>query len=87
MAKNKISDLQNHLFETIEKLLDKEDSIEVEKAEAIVKVSNAIVETAKLQLQYVKMKSDAEGIPDNIYVLENTEPKRIEANEAEKKKN
>lgn len=70
MAKNNIQDLQNHLFETIERLLDKEDSIEVEKAKAIVKVSDAIVNTAKLQLQYVKTVDGITGTPNPINLLD-----------------
>lgn len=56
--------------ETIERLLDKDDSIEVEKAKAIVKVSDAIVNTAKLQLQYVKTVDGITGTPNPINLLD-----------------
>lgn len=52
MAKNKISDLRDHLFETLEKLKDGE--IEIERAQAIVGVSNAIIGTARAEIDLMK---------------------------------
>lgn len=52
MPKNKLQDLRNHLFEALEKLQD--NDMEVEKAEAIVKVGQAIINTGKLEYQYLK---------------------------------
>jgi hypothetical protein len=52
MPKNKIQDLRNHLFETLEML--KEGDIEIEKAYAIADVSRAIIDTAKIEIQYIK---------------------------------
>lgn len=52
MTKNKIQDLRNHLFETIEMLKDKD--IDINTALAIAKVSHSIIETAKVEVQYLK---------------------------------
>ena len=52
MPKNKIQDLRNHLFETIEMLKDKD--IDVHTALAIAKVSQAIIESAKVEVTYIK---------------------------------
>lgn len=52
MTKNKIQDLRNHLFETIEML--KEGDIDIDRALAISKVSHAIIETAKVEVSYMK---------------------------------
>ena len=52
MPKNKIQDLRNHLFETLEML--KDGDIEIEKAYAIADVSRAIIDTAKVEIQYIK---------------------------------
>lgn len=52
MPKNKIQDLRNHLFETLEML--KDGDIEIEKAYAIADVSRAIIDTAKIEIQYIK---------------------------------
>ena len=52
MTKNKIQDLRNHLFETIELLKDKE--IDINTALAIADVSRAIIDTAKVEVQYLK---------------------------------
>ena len=52
MPKNKITDLRNHLFETIEMLKDKE--IDLETAKAICDVSQVIINSAKVEGQFLK---------------------------------
>jgi hypothetical protein len=47
MAKNKLSDLRDHLFLTLEKLHD--GDIEVKTAKAICDVSKEIIESAKVE--------------------------------------
>lgn len=55
MAKNKINDLRNHLFEVIEMLKDgDENSMTIDKAKAIVDVSQAIINTAKVEVDYIR---------------------------------
>lgn len=53
--KNKISDLRNHLFETIEALKDSEKPMDIERARAISEVSQTIINTAKVELQAMEM--------------------------------
>lgn len=55
MAKNKIIDLRNHLFETIERL--KDGDMEIDKARAIAEVAQIIVNTAKVEVEYIKVSS------------------------------
>lgn len=52
MPKNKITDLRNHLFETIEMLKEKE--IDLETAKAICDVSQVIINSAKVEVQFLK---------------------------------
>lgn len=54
MAKNKLSDLNDHLFETIEALKDPDKPMEIARALAITHVADAIVKAAKVQLDYHK---------------------------------
>lgn len=55
MAKNKINDLRNHLFEVIEMLKDDDqNSMTIDKAKAIVDVSQAIINTAKVEVDYIR---------------------------------
>lgn len=53
MPKNKMSDLRNHLFETIEML--KEGDLEVNKAKAINEVAQTIVQSAKVEVDALKV--------------------------------
>lgn len=52
MARNKIEDLRNHLFETIEML--KDGDIEIDKAKAISEVAQVIINSAKVEVQFLK---------------------------------
>jgi hypothetical protein len=54
--KNKIQDLRNHLFEQIERLSDDELNLdnEVKKARAMSEIASQIVETARVEVQYIR---------------------------------
>lgn len=61
MAKNKIEDLRNHLFAQLERLGDDEEMADTEKletelsrAKAIADVAQVIVNTAKLEVDFMK---------------------------------
>lgn len=51
---NKIDDLRNHLFATLEALRDKESPMDIERAKAISNVANSIIETAKVEVKYLE---------------------------------
>jgi len=52
MPKNKLEDLRNHLFETLERLKDDEKPIDVERARAVAEVAQTILNSAKLELHF-----------------------------------
>lgn len=61
--KNRLADLNNHLFAQLERLGEEDltaEQVEQEakRADAIVAVSDQIIENAKLQLQAVKVLAD-----------------------------
>lgn len=51
--KNKIEDLRNHLFETLEALKDDTKPMELERARAIADVARVIVDSAKAEVQFI----------------------------------
>ena len=55
MAKNKLKDLRDHLFETIEALKDDEKPMEIERAKAISGVAQALIASAKVELQFLEL--------------------------------
>lgn len=60
MAKNKLSDLNNHLFAQLERLSDEdltteEITKEAQRAEAVVKVGDQILSCAKITLDAMKL--------------------------------
>lgn len=52
--RNKIEDLRNHLFATLEALSDKDEPMEIQRAKAIASVSQVIVNSAKIEVDYIK---------------------------------
>jgi hypothetical protein len=55
-----IRELRKHLFETIEKLKDPEKPMEVERARAISSVAQTIINSAKLEVQYLRATDSAD---------------------------
>ena len=79
MAKNKITDLRNHLFAQLERLSDEQDmknpikrDAEIAKARAITGVSAAIVQTVKVEIDFLKAiaTSGKNGIDSSFIVKE-----------------
>jgi hypothetical protein len=58
-----MSDLRNHLFETLEALKDKDDPMEIERAKAISDVSQTIIASAKVELQAMELLGLEEPAP------------------------
>lgn len=52
--KNKIEDLRNHLFETIEKLTDDDKPMPLDRARAVADVAQVIINSAKLEVDYIR---------------------------------
>jgi hypothetical protein len=53
MARNKLEDLRNHLFEVIEML--KDGDMEIDRARAIADVAAQINNSAKTEVQYLSL--------------------------------
>lgn len=79
MPKNKIEDLRNLLFETMERLIDPDDdSMDLEKAETVASVAQVIVNSAKVEVEYVKAVGAATAA-GTFFRDHDEEPKRITA--------
>lgn len=53
--KNRIEDLRNHLFETIEALKDDENPMDIERAKAISGVAQTMINSAKTEIDFLKV--------------------------------
>jgi len=51
--RNKIEDLRNHLFETIEKLKDEDNPMDLERAKAVADVAQVIINSAKVEIDFL----------------------------------
>lgn len=55
MPRNKITDLRDHLFETLEALKDEEKPMDLDRAKAIADVARVIVDSAKVEVGFLKV--------------------------------
>lgn len=59
--KNRIEDLRNHLFETLEALKDADEPMELDRARAVADVARVIVDSAKVEVEFAKVVTQAGG--------------------------
>lgn len=59
--KNKIEDLRNHLFETLEALKDPDKPMELDRAQAICNVAKEITSSAKVEVDFLKVTGGSRG--------------------------
>ena len=59
--KNKIEDLRNHLFNALEGLADTENPMDIERAKAIADVGRVIVDSAKVEVQFLNVTGTKTG--------------------------
>lgn len=83
--KNKLVDLRNHLFATLEALQDPDKPMEIDRARAISEVAQTVINTAKVELEFVELtgqKTEIEFLRDEIPkapLLENGSRKQLRA--------
>lgn len=53
--KNKIEDLRNHLFATLEALQDKDNPMDIDRARAVADVAKVVVDSAKVEVEHMKL--------------------------------
>lgn len=59
--KNKIDDLRNHLFETLEALKDEEKPMDLDRARAVADVSRVIIDSARVEVAFLKATDALRG--------------------------
>lgn len=52
MARNKLKDVRDHLFETMEMV--KSGEMEIERAQTVANLAGVLVETAKVEVAFLK---------------------------------
>ena len=77
MTKNKMEDLNNLLFEQLERLNDESLDLEQElkRAKAIIDVSDKLIQSADLSFKVMKLRADMTG---NVETPEMLEVKKLE---------
>lgn len=73
--KNKIDDLRNHLFATLEALQDKDEPMDLDRARTIADVAQTIINSAKVEVQFM---THVEGVESTFFPVTPTAPKQPE---------
>jgi len=60
-TKNKIEDLRDHLFETLEALKDPDKPMEIDRAKAIADVAKEIIQSAKVEVDFLRVTGAMNG--------------------------
>lgn len=70
--RNKIQDLRNMLFEQMERLMDDDADLEIEtqRAEAVAQIANVLVQSAKVEVDFLRMVG-AEGSGTGFIPMDN----------------
>lgn len=61
MPKNRIEDLRNHLFATLEALQDVDAPMEIERAKTIADVAQVIINSAKIEVDFIRATGISQG--------------------------
>jgi hypothetical protein len=61
-VKNKMTDLRNHLFETLEALKDEEKPMDLARAKAISEVAQTIINSAKVEIEFMEVVGGVEEV-------------------------
>jgi hypothetical protein len=77
MARNKIDDLRDHLFDTIERLKDEEAPMDIERAKAIATVAETIIASAKVEVDYLRVTGAIESDTQLFKHLPQSKPKQL----------
>lgn len=59
--KNKLTDLRNHLFVTIEGLLDEDKPMDVARAKAVADVAQVLINSAKAEVDFLRAVGGTRG--------------------------
>lgn len=63
MAGNTLEDLREHLFATLDALRDKDNPMEVDRARAISEVAKTVIDSAKAEVDYVRVTGKDATLP------------------------
>jgi len=59
--RNKVEDLRDHLFETLEALKDAEKPMDIDRAKAISGVAATIIDSAKVEVDFIRATGSEKG--------------------------
>ncbi|MFC4822243.1 hypothetical protein [Dokdonella ginsengisoli] len=59
--KNKMLDLRNHLFATIEAVLDLDEPMDIDRARVVAELAQVAINSAKVEVEYLRVTMGVKG--------------------------
>lgn len=75
--KNKLEDLRNHLFATLEALQDPDKPMELDRAKTIAEVAQTVINSAKVEVDFIKEVGVA-GVGEGQFFPSSRKPRLLE---------
>lgn len=70
-----ITDMREHLMETLKSLRDRENPMDVDRARAVAQVASVLVDSAKVEVDYIKATGSTS---DSLFIAPlNSSPDRL----------
>ncbi|MEI7291217.1 hypothetical protein WCQ02_03570 [Paraburkholderia tropica] len=70
-----ITDLREQLMQTLADLRDRDNPMDVDRARAVAQVANVLVDTAKVEVDYIKATG---AVGDSLFISPlNSDPSRL----------
>jgi hypothetical protein len=67
--KNKMSDLRNHLFATLEALQDHDNPMDINRAKVIADVAQTLINSAKVEVDFIRA-TDQVAVSNEFFEVE-----------------
>lgn len=64
MARNKMENLRDHLFDVIERVMDDDEDFDLERAKAVNGAAKQLIDSAKVEVQMLRTVAGS-GLTDN----------------------
>lgn len=71
---NKMSDLRDHLFETLQALKDKDKPMDLERAKAVAEIGQTIINSAKVEVDYLKVTGQGQHTRSEFFPVDRMLP-------------
>lgn len=72
---NDISDLREHLFDTLRGLRNKDDPMDIDRAKAVSEVAKTLIDSARVEVDFLRATGETRGT--GFIAIDDSSPKKV----------